>query len=80
MRSCGRVFSTSVGPKVCSEKLEHGGRGRVPFKGPLRDIEPSIGHIKAALEDAYRMIYAGLPSFFVLGLEDFHVPTFWLLI
>ena len=26
------------------------------------------------------MIYAGVPSFFGLGLEDGHVPTFWLLV
>ena len=26
------------------------------------------------------MIYTGLPSFFGLGLEDGHVPTFWLLL
>ena len=26
------------------------------------------------------MIYAGVPSFSALGLEDGHVPTFWLLL
>ena len=26
------------------------------------------------------MIYARFPSFFGLGLEDSHVPTFWLLL
>ena len=26
------------------------------------------------------MIHAGVPSFFGLGLEDGHVPTFWLLL
>ena len=26
------------------------------------------------------MIYVGFPSFFGLGLEDGHVPTFWLLL
>ena len=32
------------------------------------------------LEHARRMIYAGLPSFFGLGLEDGHISTFWLLL
>ena len=32
------------------------------------------------LEHGCRMIYAGVPSFFGLGLEDGHVPTFWLLL
>ena len=32
------------------------------------------------LEDGYRMIYAGAPSFFGLGLDNCHVPTFWLLL
>ena len=32
------------------------------------------------LEHGCRLIYAGIPSFFVLGLEDGHVPTFWLLV
>ena len=27
-----------------------------------------------------RMIYAGIPSFFGLGLEAGHVPTIWLLL
>ena len=31
------------------------------------------------LEHVCRMIYAGVPSFFGLGLEDNHVETFWLL-
>ena len=26
------------------------------------------------------MMYAGVPSFFGLGLEDGHVPSFWLLL
>ena len=32
------------------------------------------------LEHGCRVIYAGFPSFFGLGLEDGHVPTFWLLL
>ena len=32
------------------------------------------------LEHATRIIYAGIPSFFGLGLEDGHVPTLWLLL
>ena len=32
------------------------------------------------LEHGSRMIYAGLPSFFGLGLEDGLAPTFWLLV
>ena len=31
------------------------------------------------LEHGRRLIYAGVPSFFGLGLEDGHVPSFWLL-
>ena len=32
------------------------------------------------LEHGWRMIHAGFPSFFGLGLEEGHVPTFWLLL
>ena len=32
------------------------------------------------LEHGCWMIHAGLPSSFGLGLEDGHVPTFWLLL
>ena len=32
------------------------------------------------LEHGCRMIYAGVPSSFALGLEDGHVSTFWLLL
>ena len=32
------------------------------------------------LEHARRVIYAGFPSLLGLGLEDGHVPTFWLLL
>ena len=32
------------------------------------------------LEHGCRMIHAGRPSFFGLGLEDGPVPTFWLLL
>ena len=32
------------------------------------------------LEHACRVLYAGCPSFFGVGLEDGHVPTFWLLL
>ena len=32
------------------------------------------------LEHACKVIYAGFPSFFGLGLEDGHLPTFWILL
>ena len=32
------------------------------------------------LENGSEMISAGLPSFFGLGLEDGHIPTFWLVL
>ena len=32
------------------------------------------------LEHGWRMINDGFPSFFGLGLEDGHIPTFWLLL
>ena len=32
------------------------------------------------LEHGCRVICAGVPSSFGLGLEDSHVPTFWLLL
>ena len=32
------------------------------------------------LEHGCRMMYAGFASLFGLGLEDGHVPTFWLLL
>ena len=32
------------------------------------------------LEHGCRLIYAGIPSLFGLGLQDGHVPTFWLLL
>ena len=32
------------------------------------------------LEHGWRMIYAGVPFLCSMGLEDGHVPTFWLLL
>ena len=54
--------------------------GGVLLKSPLRDIGPHIGPYLAILEHGCRMIYAGVLSFFGLGLEDGHVPTFRLLL
>ena len=57
---------------VDSKKLDYGCRG--PLNGGYRAIK---GSYKAILECGCRMIYAGIPSCLVSGLEDGHVVTFW---
>ena len=49
-------------------KLEPGCRGS--FKEPFRVVWGHIGAMLALLEHGCRMSHAGVPPFFVLGLED----------
>ena len=65
---------------VDSNKLEHACRGllKEPFKGYYGYSGPYYGPYQAISEHGCRVIYAGVPSFLALGLEDGHVPTFLL--
>ena len=61
--------------KVDSKKLEHGCSGGL-IKSPAGDVGPCKGHVRL-----YGNMGVGrFPSFVGLGLEDGHVPTFWLLL
>ena len=40
----------------------------------------TAGSTKWIYEYGCGMIWAGFPSFFALGLEHSHIPTFWLLL
>ena len=50
------------------------------FTKPLTKYQAISGPYLAVLEQGCRMIYAGFPSFFGLGLEGGHVSTSWLLL
>ena len=44
------------------------------------DIDIDLQQSPKRFEHGCSMIYAGVPSFFALGLEDGHVGTFWRLL
>ena len=51
-----------------------------PGEGSRSDDCPRFTVDSKKLEHGCGMIHAGFLSFFGLGLEDGHVPTFWLLL
>ena len=70
------VESNIMSCNVDSKKLESG------FRGPFKEQGHIDGPYWAMLAHECRMIYDGCPSFFafLLGSEDSHIPTFWLLL
>ena len=76
-----------LGPKVgAMHILGAVGYGQVLENYTEHEVSDRVGCLgilytrlhKPKLEHGCRMIYAGVPSFCGLRLEDGHVPTFWL--
>ena len=66
------LHNTCINPNLPILKINH----RTNISDPPYLI---YGRLQK-MEHGHKMIYAGLPSFLGLGLEDGHVPTFWLLL
>ena len=52
-------------------------RSQSPFKHSPIILPHTYTVDSKQLEHGCRMVYAGFPSFFGLGLEEGHVPTLW---
>ena len=80
LESCPRICASSWaatrwGPSDVEALVVLGGRGGM-VRRPKQAHKHTVDSTK--LECGCRMVCAGVPSFFGFGLEDGHVPMFWL--